>query len=635
MKRAGALVAAALLGVGLAAASPHSARRIVFLSNWMPHFRTSEVYVLNAHGGHSRNLTKNELDDVDPSWSPDGKQVVFARRRHGSFDLYRMTARGGRARRLLSLPGDQRQPVWSPDGARIAFVSPGRERNEKGWRPPQLFVMKADGSAVAQVTHDEAGAGDPAWSPDSRKLAGSNGSIFTVDVDGSDLRELPPSIETEGDGHPSWSPDAARIAFERGELSFSTTDVWVMNADGSGQRRLARFGGQPAWSPDGRTIAFVNGDVWECDKDGCYEEGLSAIATIRVTGGQRHYVTRPLVRLGQSFGAPQRFLFSAGATFFGVRWSPNGRELLYARRLDERALDLFSLSPGGAPRRLTSSIGLETNAVTSPDGRHVMFARYGLGAGGPGVFVTNVHGGRIRRLAGHGFVGSWSPDGRRVAYPVQEGSRAPKIYIANADGSQPRGLADGTQPTWSPDGRRIAFVEAPKRGSSFANTIAVVDAAGSGPRLLLRLPHRFVYGLAWSPVADWVAFVNERPAKFSSFVELMNADTGATKRVTKGRFWDGSPVWAPDGRRLTFDRRLRGGSSELVSIVVCRVDGRGAHRLGKWRWLDSGPSWSPTGARIVFASRRSGTYAITTARPDGSDRRRLTHNLADNVAPSW
>jgi TolB protein len=606
----------------------------VFASNWAPHFRTSELYVVHARGGRPRNLTNNELDDVDPSWSPDGKQVVFASRRRGSFDLYLMNARGGRVRRLLALRGDQREPVWSPDGNRIAFVSPGSERNEKGWRPPQLFVMNADGTGVTQVTHDENGAEDPAWSPDGEELAGTNRSIFIVNADGSGVRELPPTVETEFDEHPSWAPDGTRIAFDRDELDFSTTDLWVMNADGTGQRRLARFGAQPSWSPDGRTIAFVNGDVWDCDRDGCYEEGLSAIATITASGGRRHYVTRPLVRRGVSFGAPARFLYGDGATFFGVSWSRDGRELLYARRLDERLLDLFRLTPGGRQKQLTHSRGTETNPVVSPDGRSVMFARYPADGGAPGVFVMDVAGSDAHPLAAHGYVGSWSPDGRWVAYVVVSGKRQPRIYIAHADGSHSRRLVDGIDPTWSPDGRRLAVVLPVQRDPYVGHALGVIDVDERVAKPLVRLPRRSLYGLAWSPAGDSVAFENAHPTKLESFIELVNADTGKVKRVTSGRFWDGVPVWSPDGRRLAFDRRLS-DSSDLVAVVVCRWDGRGAHRLGKWRWREFGASWSSNGRRLVLASRRDGNYEITTVRPDGTGRRALTHNLADNIEPSW
>jgi TolB protein len=631
VRRAAILFAFGLLAVGPAGASPQAARHpIVFVSNWAPHFRTSELYVVHARGGRSRNLTNNELDDVDPSWSPDGKQVVFASRRRGSFDLYLMNARGGSVRRLLALRGDQREPVWSPDGKLIAFVSPDRRRNEKGWRPPQLFVMTAEGTGITQVTHGDNGAEDPAWSPNGTELAGSDGYIFTVSLDGSDFRELQPAVEAEFDAHPSWSPDGKRIAFDRGELDFSTTDIWVMDADGSGQRRLARFGAQPSWSPDGRTIAFVNGDVWECDRDGCWEDGLSAIATIRASGGRRHYVTRPLPRLGESFGAPARFLFGDGATFFGVHWSRDGRELLYARRLDERTLDLFGLTPGERQKQLTHTRGTETTPVASPDGRRVMFARYN----GPEVFVIDVGRRAVHRLATQGYVGSWSPDGRRLAYVVASGRQPPRIYTADSDGSHPRRLVNGIDPTWSPDGRRIAFVQLSHRNSYVGHALGVIDAGGGVARPLLSLRRRSLYGLAWSPAGNWIAFVNSHPTKLASFIELVNAETGATRRVTSGRFWDGIPVWSPDGRRLAFDRRLS-GSSDLVAVVVCRWDGRGAHRLGKWRWREFGPSWSPTGRRLVLASRRDGNYEITTVRPDGTGRRALTHNLADNIEPSW
>jgi len=635
VRRTGILVAALLLvALPAAAASQRALHPIVFVSNWTPHFRTAEIYSVGSRGGHPLNLTKNEHDDVDASWSPDGKHIAFAARRKGSFDLYVMNARGGGVRRLPALPGDQRQPVWSPGGKRIAFVSPDRIRNEKGWRPPQLFVMNSDGTGITQVTQGN-GAGDPAWSPDRTRLAGSDGSIFTVNADGSDFHELPASVETEGDGHPSWSPDGRSIVFDRGELDFTTSDVWVMNADGGGQRRLARFGAQPSWSPDGRTIAFVNGPVWSCDRDGCYEDGLSAIATIRAAGGRRHYVTRPLERLGQSFGAPEKFLFTDGATFFGVHWSPDGRRLLYARRLDERTLDLFTVTPGRRPRQLTSTPGIETNAVLSPDGRRVLFARYPRHAGGPLVLVMGVDGGRARLLAAHGYVGSWSLDGGRIAYVDSANPRVPAIYVAAADGSHRRRLVAGTQPTWSPDGRRIAFVAPSKPGDIEGHTIAVVDADGGSSKRLFQAPRRVIYGLAWSPAGDWVAFVNEKRGALASFVELVNADTGAMRRVTNGRLWDGIPVWSPNGRRLAFERRPNDSTGTLVAVVVCRPDGRGAHRLGKWRWRESGPTWSPSGDRIALASMRGGNSEITTMRPDGTERRTLTHDLADNIEPGW
>jgi Tol biopolymer transport system component len=634
-------IAALLLGGATAAGGARSTHSIVYLSNWAPHFRTAEIYTLTRSGGRPHDLTNNELDDLDPSWSPDGHTIVFASLRGGDFDLYLMSAGGGSVRRLLALPGDQRQPVWSPDGDTIAFVSRGADRNEKGWQPNQLFLVNVDGSGLRQLTHLENGAADPAWSPDGRTLAASDGSIFTINADGSGFHELPPSVETDGDAHPSWSPDGEWIAFDRYEIDFSTTDVWLMNAGGSGQRRLLRFGGQPAWSPDGRRIAFVNGDVWSCDREGCVEEGLAAVAWVAANGGRRHYLTRPLVRSGEVFGSPEKWMLGDDVSYFGLHWSSDGRRLLFARRLEQRLPDLFAVGArGGTPKRLTTTSAVEKDPLVSPDGRHVMYERFPLGGGAPAVLLAGLAAGRPRLLAHHGRVGAWSRDGRELAYLGKVelgGPRPPTIYVARGDGAHRQALVRGFSPSWSPDGNRLAFLEASKPRLGIADTISLVDRDGGGRRRLLIQPRRRIYGLAWSPTGAWLSFVSASRSgqTLATRLELLNVATGRSRAITRGSFGDDVPVWSPDGGLLAFTRRPRSPYGTLSAVVVSRWDGRGAHRLGKWRWREALPAWSPDGSRLVFASMRNGNYQITTATPDGRHRRVLTTNLADNIEPSW
>jgi Tol biopolymer transport system component len=168
------------------------------------------------------------------------------------------------------------------------------------------------------------------------------------------------------------------------------------------------------------------------------------------------------------------------------------------------------------------------------------------------------------------------------------------------------------------------------------DTISVINADGTGARRLLYLPRRSLYGLAWSPAGDWLAFViASRRATLSNSIELVNANTGETRSVTGPSFWQGPPVWSPNGHWLAFDRRRRDPYSTLTAVVVSRADGRGAHRLGKWSWRESGPAWSADGSRIALSSMRHGNYEITTVRPDGRHARKLTNNLADNIEPSW
>ena len=100
----------------------------------------------------------------------------------------------------------------------------------------------------------------PVWSPDGRRIAFLNKrdggkEIYVVSADGSGQRRL--TRDARFSATPAWSPDGRKIAFEGGPRRH-LSGVYVVNADGSGQRRLARNGSAPAWSPDGRTIAFFS-----------------------------------------------------------------------------------------------------------------------------------------------------------------------------------------------------------------------------------------------------------------------------------------------------------------------------------------------------------------------------------------
>jgi Tol biopolymer transport system component len=130
--------------------------------------------------------------------------------------------------------------------------------------PGVIWVMKADGTRGSMLTDGES----PAWSPDGKRIAFSTatGRIHVINLDGSSPVELTQGgVAPQGfpagsfDGGPAWSHDGTRIAFLRyHHPSFPDTGVYVMNADGSGIRRVSDddSAGQLAWLANDQGIAF-------------------------------------------------------------------------------------------------------------------------------------------------------------------------------------------------------------------------------------------------------------------------------------------------------------------------------------------------------------------------------------------
>ncbi len=213
---------------------------------------------MNADGSGMTNLT-GDAGAVTYTWSPDGSAIAYSTfRGKNDLDLRIIPSDGTGDRALTEGPERDGSPAWSPDGSRIAFTR-GRD----------MYTVDPSGGSLARLTEDSGYVGPPVWSPDGTRIAFVSNrdgglQVYVMNVDGTAQRRIT-DVPTDRrgcciGGEPAWSPDGTRIAFTAWDPRGEDWDVWLVGADGTGQRRLTDDPGAEGgavWSPDGTKIAFA------------------------------------------------------------------------------------------------------------------------------------------------------------------------------------------------------------------------------------------------------------------------------------------------------------------------------------------------------------------------------------------
>ncbi|HXF44449.1 MAG TPA: hypothetical protein VNK70_03240 [Candidatus Paceibacterota bacterium] len=236
--------------------------------------RCQEIYAILSDGSGVRRVTTTTwFQDLEPVWFPGGRRFAFVRSRAGTTQTVCLANADGSGLKCLDLPGvNMSYQAVSPDGQWIVF----QYRDEL----PDFTVIEGgiaiadtNGANMRRIIRVEQGTGtigcfphNPNWSPDGQWIAFAdcNGQIWRMSPDGGNLVQL-----TRNDlrnASPVWSPDGRRIAFvATPSPGVIAAQIYVMNADGSNAVRVTNdpIGAiDPTWSPDGRRIAYGGGCCW-------------------------------------------------------------------------------------------------------------------------------------------------------------------------------------------------------------------------------------------------------------------------------------------------------------------------------------------------------------------------------------
>lgn len=195
-------------------------------------------------------------------------QFAFASDRSGIPQVYLSDLVEGKAIPVTNMPDGACEPSWSPDGTQLVFVSPCLARlgiADPAPKDTALFIINADGSGLTPLPTAPGGDFEPAWSPDGTRIAftsirDGHMQIYSLNLADQTVTRLTNTAADVDTRQPAWSPFNNQIVYAA--KRFGAYQIWTMTDMGQGPQQIIHSGQEfwdylPSWSPDGTQILFT------------------------------------------------------------------------------------------------------------------------------------------------------------------------------------------------------------------------------------------------------------------------------------------------------------------------------------------------------------------------------------------
>ena len=516
-----------------------------------------DIYVVNANGGKALQITTNAAYDIDPIWSPDGKQIAFTTDRNGNFDIYLVAAEGGVAQRITTNSATEIPLVFSPDGKEIYFSAQIQKSAENvqfaaGWIT-ELYKVSTEGGRLEQV----------------------------VAVPVSSM-----SFDKDGKSFLYYDRKGSENVWRKHHTSSVARDVVYYNAKKKTHTILTTNVGEdrdPRYLPGYKDVVFLSER-----NNGSFNVYKAPANDLEKVEAVTHFTTHPVRFLSVS---------NDGLLCYGYMGE------IYTQRIgsEPQKVNIEIVNDQESEQLVKQDFKGAGNFALSNDGKLIAFVSRGE------VFVTGVDEYATTKQITHTPQAERSPsfskDGRTLVYASERDgywnlyqatiARKEDFNFAYATliDEKPLFPNDGIErsmPCYSPDGKEIAFVEGRNILKVYNIASKEVRQITDGRQHYETNDHGFDY--EWSPDGKWFALtlITHMHEPYGD-IGIVKADGSKTiYNITESAYMDGGPQWVLDGDAIIYSSDRYGmrshaswGSQRDAFIAFLNQDAYDKFRLNK------------------------------------------------------